>query len=376
MNNFRTRAEASVKANGFVDISDIAAGVDIADVIGMFVSLKKQGHEYVGLCPFHADRTPSLTVAPRLGKSGRFHCFPCGADGDVVDFVRKIKGCDMRTAVRFLLGKDALEFVDEDRARLRKEREAKQRQEDEKAEKRRRAALEMWKERKPAAGSPVEAYLRARKIVGPVDCVHFAPRLYNAERSTEMPTQLAAVLDAKDGFMALHRTYLARATDGRWTKAALQRPKMILGRFMGGHIPIYGTVRPGCTLYVAEGIETAMSVRDGLLSRPALAAGAVVWAAGSLANMSRIALPSDDLGKCLVGTIVLCMDADMASPELARTEELNAELNYGDRGVRVLVAYPPKGMDFNDLAKVETFDRHGATDDLRGADGTGEVAAE
>jgi hypothetical protein len=65
------------------------------------VELRKAGKEYTGLCPFHADKTPSLHVNE---DKGVFHCFGCGESGDVFDFVMKLDGVSFTEAVKSLGG--------------------------------------------------------------------------------------------------------------------------------------------------------------------------------------------------------------------------------------------------------------------------------
>jgi hypothetical protein len=67
----------------------------IVSVIGERVELRNAGKEWTGLCPFHADKTPSFSVND--GK-GLFHCFGCGASGDVFDFTMEIEGIGFREA--------------------------------------------------------------------------------------------------------------------------------------------------------------------------------------------------------------------------------------------------------------------------------------
>jgi len=57
--------------------------------VGEVVFLKKQGVNYVGLCPFHNEKTPSFIVNP---KKNKFHCFGCGVDGDKEEFERLLRG--------------------------------------------------------------------------------------------------------------------------------------------------------------------------------------------------------------------------------------------------------------------------------------------
>ena len=72
----------------------------IAEVIGRYVELRDMGRNLSGLCPFHKDQVPSLTVYP---ETGTYYCFGCGARGDVIDFLRAIE------RLRFHEALDALE---------------------------------------------------------------------------------------------------------------------------------------------------------------------------------------------------------------------------------------------------------------------------
>ena len=67
-------------------IDEIVYRNDIEQVIGSYVTLKRAGSNYNGLCPFHNEKTPSFTVFPAT-KS--FYCFGCGAGGDVISFVMR-----------------------------------------------------------------------------------------------------------------------------------------------------------------------------------------------------------------------------------------------------------------------------------------------
>lgn len=72
---------------------------DIVRVIGEHVALKARGREYVGLCPFHDDRKPSMTVVPA---KQIFHCFVCQSGGDVFSFIEKYHSMEFREALEFL----------------------------------------------------------------------------------------------------------------------------------------------------------------------------------------------------------------------------------------------------------------------------------
>ena len=80
-------------------ISEVRARVDIVAVIGKKVTLKRAGHGYVGLCPFHNERSPSFNVNPQRGF---YHCFGCQASGDVFKFVCETENTPFPQVVRDL----------------------------------------------------------------------------------------------------------------------------------------------------------------------------------------------------------------------------------------------------------------------------------
>ena len=80
-------------------IDEIVARNDIEQTIGSYVTLKRAGSNYNGLCPFHSEKTPSFTVFPN---SKSFYCFGCGAGGDVISFIMRAENLDYVDALEFL----------------------------------------------------------------------------------------------------------------------------------------------------------------------------------------------------------------------------------------------------------------------------------
>src|ERR1017187_2003455 len=77
----------------------IRAASDIVDVIGACIPLKRSGANFVALCPFHKEKSPSFNVSPQRQF---FHCFGCHKGGDVFDFVREYENIDFMDALRRL----------------------------------------------------------------------------------------------------------------------------------------------------------------------------------------------------------------------------------------------------------------------------------
>ena len=80
-------------------IDDLLARVDIVDIVGRHVQLKKGGANLSGLCPFHAEKSPSFTVSP---SKQFYHCFGCGASGDAIRFLTEYSGMSFIVAVKDL----------------------------------------------------------------------------------------------------------------------------------------------------------------------------------------------------------------------------------------------------------------------------------
>jgi hypothetical protein len=72
---------------------------DIIEMIGARVELRRAGRNHVTLCPFHEERTPSFSVSESWQT---FHCFGCGASGDVIDFIRRLDGLTFKEACAVL----------------------------------------------------------------------------------------------------------------------------------------------------------------------------------------------------------------------------------------------------------------------------------
>jgi DNA primase len=116
-----TDAEARVKPGSDMPgipqetIDRVLDSTNIVELIGSFLALKKIGQNFQGLCPFHDDKTPSLSVSP---EKKIFRCFGCGTSGNAITFLRKHKNLPFPEAVRFLAGKARIPMdTEEDKKR-------------------------------------------------------------------------------------------------------------------------------------------------------------------------------------------------------------------------------------------------------------------
>ena len=91
-------------------ISNILSAARIEEVVGDFVSLKRRGTNYIGLCPFHNEKTPSFTVSPA---KGIFKCFGCGKAGNTVNFLMEYEHYTYPEALKFLAKRYHIEIAEE-----------------------------------------------------------------------------------------------------------------------------------------------------------------------------------------------------------------------------------------------------------------------
>jgi len=102
------------------DIERLRSEVSLSNLAMDFgVALKKNGREWEGLCPFHDERTPSFSIFTGKDNVERFHCFGCGEKGDVIDFVKAIKGVEIKDAIAILGGETSRPNVEKKRIEAR-----------------------------------------------------------------------------------------------------------------------------------------------------------------------------------------------------------------------------------------------------------------
>lgn len=291
-----------------LDLDAIRRDNPLPGVVGAVVKLERAGNEFKACCPFHSDRSPSFTI---FSGGLRFHCFGCGASGDVLDFVQRSQGVSLRDAAA-MLGCDNLPTVAV--APLPVD-DGEDRSEEAKA---------IWDSALPAPGTLAETYLRSRAITIPVpDTIRFA-RLRYGKGGPEHPALVAVVVSVDGGIIGIQRTYLAADGNG---KLAVTKPKLSLGRVSGGAIRL---APPTASLVVCEGLEDSLTLQQEL--------GVAVWCAAGASMLPAMRFPD------LVDSVAIGGDADDAGRASAR----KAAEAFALRGIASRVFFPIDAKDFND----------------------------
>ena len=221
-------------------------------------------------CPCHEDHNPSLSISD--GQDGRLlvNCFV---------------GCDPVDILRTLDGQGLSEPSGESPApRLHHRNNG-------------RAALEIWRDARPAAGTLVEKYLRRRGITLPVPpSIRCHPGLRHGPTGLILPAMVAAVQAPDRRVRAIHRTFL----DEFGGKAAISPPKMALGPLGAGAVRL---AKAGRMVGLAEGIEDALAAMQ-LCNLPC-------WASLGGVRLARVDLPGE------VRAVHIFADGDGAGREAA-----------------------------------------------------------
>ena len=91
-------------------IQELLSRVDVVDIVGKYVQLKKGGANFMGLCPFHGEKSPSFSVSPT---KQFFHCFGCGKNGNAIGFLMEHAGMTFIEAVKDLAQQTGMQVPEE-----------------------------------------------------------------------------------------------------------------------------------------------------------------------------------------------------------------------------------------------------------------------
>jgi hypothetical protein len=187
----------------------------------------------------------------------------------------------------------------------------------------------------PIEETPTERYLAGRGLAASDAAdLRFHPDLTHWDTRSGFPAMLGLVRDRSGEIIGLHRTYMSEQADGSVTKAAVAKPRMMLGKIAGGAVrlaPFTGEAALG----ICEGIETGLAVMKAC---PGLA----VWATLSTSGLEQVQLPPE------AKRVIILADHDESGAGLRAAETAARKLRM--EGREAVIALPPvAGQDFNDL---------------------------
>jgi len=289
-------------------LTKVRADNPLPQVVGASIKLIRAGNELKACCPFHPDRSPSFTI---FAGGERFHCFGCGASGDVLDYVQRAYNITLRQAAD-MLGAGNLPLV---QIRPLPSDDGADRVEE---------AKTIWRSAAPASGTPAEVYLRSRGLHLPIpESIRFA-RLPYGKKGRQHPCLIAAVASHQDKLIGIQRTYLTASGSG---KAAVPKPKLSLGRVGGGAIRL----APGAVdLIVTEGLEDGLTLQQEI--------GRAVWVAAGASMLPLMLFPAG------VRSVAIGGDND----ETGRAAAENAAATFAGRGLSTRMFFPVGAKDFNE----------------------------
>jgi putative DNA primase/helicase len=314
-------------------LAEIRRRTSLVGLVRATVKLRNVGAEFVGLCPFHVEKSPSFSVND--GK-GVYLCRGCGAAGDALGFIMRLRGLSFAEAVRRLAADVGVEV-----GRTAEQREHRpprtvhppQAAKPDPEAKRRSAFVrwlwqETWSASLPARGSPIERWLAARRITLDPASLDAAPLRWSPAcplGKATAPAVVALMTDAVTGeATGIHRTFLQ--PDGS-AKAGVDQPRMMLGN--AGVIRLSPDEDVTQGLGICEGVETGMAI----MSTDWLP----IWAAGSLGAVRSFPV--------LAGIECLTIFADPKPNEIAGARECGRR--WRDAGRQAVLRIPGNG-DWND----------------------------
>lgn len=273
---------------------------------------RKVGASWMARCPAHDDRTPSLSITDAARGRVLVHCHA---------------GCDQRAVIAALRLRGAWpDGARSDAALSDLERYRTRPPQSDEDSDRARQALGIWRASVEAQNTPVQTYLHCRGLdLSIPPTIRFHRGLRHPSGGV-WPGMVALVVDGATGSpVAVHRTYLARDGSG---KAPVEPNKMMLGPCRGGAVRLGD---PAAVLMVGEGIETCLAAMQ--------ATGNASWAALSTSGLRSLDLPRE------VRDVIVLADGDDPGEAAAQ----DCARRWKRQGLKVRIARPPRGLDFNDV---------------------------
>ena len=145
-------------------IQELIARADVVDVVGRYVQLKKGGANFMGLCPFHSEKSPSFTVSP---SKQFFHCFGCGKNGNAIGFLMEHTGMSFVEAVKDLAQSFGMQVPEDDTDPLDRQRAQQQRQRQSTLTEVLAKAAESYRKSLKTSSKAVD-YLKGRGLTGEI----------------------------------------------------------------------------------------------------------------------------------------------------------------------------------------------------------------
>ncbi len=346
-------------------IDDLLARVDVVEVVGERVKLKKAGRNFSGLCPFHQEKTPSFTVS---ADKQFYHCFGCGAHGNALRFLMEYDQLRFPEAVEQLAGRLGLEVpregADDPRAQAR--------------ERKRKEGVNLlelsagfFRERlKMAEGQGARDYLERRGLspeVQQVFGIGYAPDAWEALKRHLGERGISEAVQIEYGLL-VHREESGRTYD-RFRDRVMFPIRDIKGRTIafGGRVlgdakpkylnspetPVYHKGRELYGLYEARQADHRMErvvIVEGYMDVVALAQFGIRNAVATLGT----ATSDEHLSRLfrLVGEVVFCFDGDRAGRQAA-TRALETVLPLMIDGRQARFLFLPEGEDPDTLVRRE-----------------------
>ncbi|NDD22988.1 MAG: DNA primase, partial [Betaproteobacteria bacterium] len=145
-------------------IQELLSRVDVVEVVGRYVQLKKGGANFMGLCPFHGEKSPSFTVSPT---KQFFHCFGCGKNGNALGFLMDHAGMTFIEAVKDLAQQTGMTVPEDDLSPQDRAKAAEQKQKQNSLTDMLEKAGESYRQHLKSAPKAIE-YLKGRGLSGQI----------------------------------------------------------------------------------------------------------------------------------------------------------------------------------------------------------------